>query len=147
MAISSSGLDYKALAAYLCEGVTWSRLREIATRGPGEGGLELFRDSSAACKNLFGKRPSAIIASRPDTDLQFLQLLEGKEHLLHRLAVKDLEQRKLGAETRSAVLHLGNIQLRIRRRVLQEILERCMFLLYYNEAHPTVASELSLIHI
>ena len=111
MAISSSGLDYKALAAYLCEGVTWSRLREIATKGPGQGGLGLFTDSSAACKNLFGKSPSAIIVSRPDTDLQFLQLLQGKEHHLHRLAVKDLEQRKLGAETRSAILHLSLIHI------------------------------------
>ena len=92
MAIRSSGLDYKALAAYLCKGVTWSRLREIATKDPRDGGLGLFKDSSQQCKNLFGKSPSAIIVTRPDSDLRFLKLLEGKEHLLHRLAVKDLEQ-------------------------------------------------------
>ncbi len=78
--------------------------------------------------------------SRPDTDLRFLTLLEGKEHLLHRLAVKDLEQRSLGAETRGAILNLGSIQSRIHRRVLQEILEKCMFLLYYNQKHEQVAS-------
>ena len=123
LAIRSSGLDYKALAAYLCEGVTWSRLREIATKNCADGGLGLFRDSSQQCKNLFGRSPSAIIVSRPDTDLNFLKLLEGKEHLLHRLAVKDLEQRSLSAETKAAVLNLGTIKSRICRRVLQEILE------------------------
>ena len=140
MAIRSSGLDYKALAAYLCEGVTWSRLREIATKDPRDGGLGLFKDSSQQCKSLFGKSPSAIIVTRPDSDLSFLKLLEGKEHLLHRLAVKDLEQRSLGVETRGAILNLGSIQSRIRRRVLQEILEKCMFLLYYNQKHGSVAS-------
>jgi hypothetical protein len=137
-AIAASGLDYKALAAYLCEGVTWSRLREIATLDPAAGGLRLFSDSSQQCKDLFGKSPSAICASRPDTDLAFLKLLEGKEHLLHRLAVKDLEQRSLSADTRSAILNLGDL-----KRILQEILERCMFLLYYNQKHPTVASSTS----
>ena len=56
-AIRASGLDYKALAAYLCEGVTWSRLREIATKGLAEGGLALFRDGSQQCKDLFGTSP------------------------------------------------------------------------------------------
>ena len=65
VAIRSSELDYKALAAHLCEGVTWSRLREIATKDPAYGGLGLFRDSSQQCKNLFGRSPSAIIVSRP----------------------------------------------------------------------------------
>ena len=92
-AIRASGLDYKALAAYLCEGVTWSRLREIATKGLAEGGLALFRDCSQQCKDLFGTSPSAICNSRPDTDLEFLKLLAGKEHLLRKLAVEDLEQK------------------------------------------------------
>ena len=99
MAIRSSGLDCKALTAHLCEGVTWSRLREIATKDPAQGGLGLFSDSSQECKNLFGRSPSAIIVSRPDTDLNFLKCLQGKEHHLHRLAVKDLEQRSLNNET------------------------------------------------
>ena len=76
MAIRSSGLDCKALAAYMCEGVTWTRLREIATKDPRVGGLGLFGDSSQQCKDLFGKSPSAIIVNRPDTDLNFLKLLE-----------------------------------------------------------------------
>ena len=123
--------------------MTWSRLREIATKDPAQGGLGLFSDSSQECKNLFGRSPSAIIVSRPDTDLNFLKFLEGKEHHLHRLAVKDLEQRSLNNETQAAVLNLGDIRSRIGRRVLQEILEKCLFQLYYNQKHPTVASSTS----
>ena len=44
MAIRASGLDYKALAAYFVEGITWTRLREIATRAPADGGLGLFQE-------------------------------------------------------------------------------------------------------
>ena len=142
-AIRASSLDYKALAAYLCEGVTWSRLREIATKGPAEGGLMLFPDASQQCKDVFGRSPSAICDSRPDTDLTFLKLLADKEHILHQLAVKDLEQRSLSTTTRDAILSLGDVKHRIRRRILQEILERCMFLLYYNQKHPHVASSTS----
>jgi hypothetical protein len=141
VAIRVSGLDYRTLASYLVEGITWSRMRELATREPGDGGLGLFRDGSRRCKDVFGRSPSAIVDSRPETDLNFLKLLEGKEHILHRLATKDLDQRSLNAETKAAVLNLGDIKLRIRRRVLQEILERCMFLLYWTAKHPTVACD------
>ena len=54
LAIRISGLHYTALAAYLCEGVTWTGLREIATKYPVHGGLGLFRDTSQQCKDLFG---------------------------------------------------------------------------------------------
>ena len=140
LAIKVSGLDYKALCAYLCEGVVWTRLREIATKDLALGGLGLFRDTSQQCKDLFGKSPSAIMVTRPDTDLKFLKLLAGKEHLFHQLAVRDLEQRSLGAETRAAVLNLGDVKSRIARRILPEILEKCMFLLYFNQKHPSMAT-------
>ena len=130
VAIRVSGLDYKALAAYFVEGITWSRLRELATRDPADGGLGLFRDGSQRCKDIFGRSPSAIIDTRPETDLNFLKLLAGKEHILHMLATRDLEERKLSADTRAAILNLGDLKNRIRRRILQEILERAMFLLH-----------------
>ena len=143
LAIRVSGLDLKGICTYLCEGITWSRLRELATTGQERGGLGIFQNSSQKCKDIFGKSPAAIVVSRPDTDLRFLKFLQGKEHILHRLAEKDLEQRSLNADTRAAVLTLGNIKTRIHRRVLQEILERCMFLLYYNQKHPYVATSTS----
>jgi hypothetical protein len=52
------------------------------------------------------------------TYLKFLKLLEGKAHLLHKLAVRDLEQRSLGAEARAAILSLWDIANGIYRRFL-----------------------------
>jgi hypothetical protein len=144
MALRASGLDYKALAAYLIDGITWSRFRAIATQAPGEGGLSLFRDGSQACKAIFSVSPSSIVQTRPDTDLKFLEFLKGKERTLHRLASRDLEQRtSLGAEFSMAVLNLGDISLRILRLVLCEILHRCMFLMHWSSKHPKVAAECS----
>ena len=145
MAIRASKLDYKNLASYFVEGITWSRLREIATRAPADGGLGLFADGSRPCQNLFGASPSAIIVSRPETDLNFLKLLRGKEHLLWRLASKDLEQRpNLGSETTRAVLNLGDLKQRIQRAILCEIIERVFSLLYENQKnHRKVAENTS----
>ena len=75
--------------------------------------------------------------------MNFLKLIEGKEQLLHQLALKDIQQRLLVAETKAAIVDLGGIKNRINRRVLQEIVERCMFLLYWAVRHPKVAIEIS----
>ena len=70
--------------------------------------------------------------------------MSGKEHVLHKIALKDLEQRtNLGAETTAAVARLGDISLRIRRAVLTEILERCLFLANWSGKHHTIARALS----
>ena len=53
------------------------------------------------------------MGNRPKTDLNFLKLLEGKEHLLHTLATKDLTQNSLKSETTAATLDLANIKDRI----------------------------------
>ena len=98
MAIKASELDYKDFAAYLVEGVTWGRLKAIATQTPAEGGLGLFTETSRACKEFFSASPSAIIKNRPETDHTFLEFLKGKEHTLYLLAERDLHQRtSLGA--------------------------------------------------
>jgi len=85
------------------------------------------------------KSYSAITDTKPETYLKFLKLLEGKDHRVHNLAVRDLEQKSLGAETRAAVLNVGDIKNRMYKRVLQEILEKCMFL-YVNQKHHSVAT-------
>ena len=144
MAIRTSGIEYKAMCAYLTEGITWTRLREIAVRAPVDGGLGLFSDGGRHCQLLFRTSPGSILCNRPETDLNFLRFLRGKEHLLHRLALKDLEQRpKLGAEAVAAVANLGDIKQRIKRAILTEILERCMFLAKWSGAHAKVATQMS----
>ena len=138
-----SGLDYRALAGYLVDGTTWKRLRDLACKEKAFGGLELFKDGSKRCKDIFSKSPSAIVDGRPETDLNFLKLLEGKEHVLHMLATRDLSERELGTAAKTAVLNLGSIKNRIRRRVLQELLERCMFLKWWSGKHKSIVVEAS----
>jgi hypothetical protein len=144
MAVRASELDYKALAAYFVEGVTWTRLRAIAVQMPAAGGLNLFKDGSPACKAIFGSSPSAIVDTRPETDLSFLRFLSGKEHILHKLAKRDLEQRTtLGQDVVIAIENLGDISKRIRRSILSEVLERCMFLAHWSGKHAMVATTTS----
>ena len=78
VAIRVSGLDYRALAGYLVDGTTWKRLRDLACKEKAFGGLELFKDGSKRCNDIFSKSPSAIVDGRPETDLSFLELLEGR---------------------------------------------------------------------
>ena len=69
MAIRVSGLDYKALVAYLCEGVTWSRLKYIATKDLAHGGIWALHGHVSAAQGplfLFGISPSAIIVTKPE---------------------------------------------------------------------------------
>ena len=78
MAVNASELDYKDLAAYLVEGVTWGRLKAIATQAPEAGGLGLFEESSRTRNEIFSSSASAIIKNRPETDHTFLEFLKGK---------------------------------------------------------------------
>ena len=63
---------------------------------------------------------------------------------MHRLAVRDLEQRTgLGPDTVGAVTNLGDIKQRLFREILCEVLERCFFLYYWSGKHDKVATTLS----
>ena len=99
--------------------------------------------STPRCKDIFGRSPASIITTRPETDLRFLEFLKGKEHVLHRLALKDLSQRDLSATTRNAIESLGKILDRVRRGILAELLQRTMHLLYFNVKHPKVTESSS----
>ena len=41
-ALRASRVEYKSLASYLCDGVTWTALQAIAVKPPDAGGLALF---------------------------------------------------------------------------------------------------------
>ena len=93
---------------------------ELASRTLRDGGFGLFRDGSQACKDVFGRSAPNIIDIRPETDLNFLKLRKGTQHILRKLAVKDLQQRSLRVGTQAAILNLGEIKNRIGRRVLRD---------------------------
>lgn len=141
-AIAAYGEDasiYKTLASYLTDGVTWRRLRTLATASQDLGGLALFAESSEACRRIFGKSPSKITTQRPQSDMVFLQLLRGKEQILRQLCLVDVEDRNLAASTRAAVEDLGNARRNIERAILSEVLSRCMFLMHWGTCNGKIA--------
>ena len=139
-ALRASGLQYKSLATYLCEGVTWTTLQAIAVKPRDEGGLALFREGSQEFADAFSAKPSTIIDGRPETDLAFLQFLQGKEEVLRRAAARDMEQRALRGEAVAAAADLGKPALRISRAILVEVLNRCMLLKRWQDKHRWVAA-------
>ena len=144
MALSLSDLNYRGIITYLREGITWARLRDIAVKGRGDGGLSLMRDGSAECKRVFGTSPGPTLEGRPETDLNALRALFGREHALHLCARQDLTQRTtLETSKVDAVASLGSIERRLFRAILMEILERCMFLARWNSKHNHVAEEIA----
>ena len=131
--------NYHALAAHLCDGPTWRRLRAIATTPRASGGLGLFREGSQACHRVFRKAPRTIIDTRPGSDLEFLSFLRFKEDDLHSLCARDLEQRSLALKTKQAVEEIRDPKLMMRRGILAEVLHRCLFLVRWNAKHQQVA--------
>ena len=106
-------------------------------RSRDDGGLALMRDGSTACKRVFGSSPGPTLEGRPETDLNALRALFGREHALHLCARQDLTQRTtLETSKVDAVNSLGHIERRLFRAILMEILERCMFLARWNSKRP-----------
>ena len=136
--------DYKALASYLGDGVTWRRLRALATKPTEDGGLNLFADGSPACFEVFHRAPGGIVHGRPHSDLQFLSFLRGKEEVLAKLCAADMQQRDLAEATKKAVEALRLVEQNIFRSILCEILHRTHYLHFWTGVHPQVAAATSL---
>ena len=139
-ALRASRVEYKSLASYLCDGVTWTTLQAIAVKPPDAGGLALFPEGSQAFADAFSAKPSPIVDGRPETDLAFLQFLQGREEVLRRTAARDMEQRSLRGEAVAAAADLGSPALRISRRILCEVLHRCLLLKRISDKHRWVAA-------
>lgn len=116
--------DYKPIAAALGDGVTWQRLRALATKPIDEGGLALFADGSPQCYEIFHQGPPSIVSGRPLTDKEFLEFLRGKEEVLAKLCLEDGKQRSLQADRQRAVEALGFADQNIKRNILCELLHR-----------------------
>lgn len=60
-----------------------------------------------------------------------------------RSVSQDLGSRNLHADTKAAVLELGDINARIHRQILTLVLEKCMFLHHWSGKHSHVTDETS----
>ena len=134
---------YKTIAAHLADGVTWKRLRTLATTSRAAGGLELFGDGSPACHRMFSRCPGVVVSTRPQTDMEVLEYLRGREATLYALASEDCRQRGLASATKEAIEDLRDLGRNIRRGILAEVLQRCLFLMHWATRENMVAKETS----
>lgn len=98
---------------------------------------------SEECRAIFGQGPSGIIHQRPESDFNFLRFLRKKEHLLHLAAIQDMTQRDLADSTRNGIGSLGFMTDRVRRAILCEVLQRCLFLQFHTYRHERLIQETS----
>ena len=110
----------------------------------GENGLALFPERSAEFKRVFGKAPSSILDGRPVTDLQLLDFLRSREHVLFLTATRDVQDRSLVAKKREAVATLGNHIGRATRSMACELLHRSLYLYFWVEKHGRIGAVESL---
>ncbi len=71
-AIKATRVDLKGFAACLSDGVTWSRLNDVATMSVAPGALGSSPPPRSSARAYLAGGRSAIIVTRPDADLQFL---------------------------------------------------------------------------
>ena len=139
--------DYKVLkrlAEYLGEGSTWTRLQGLASLPVLEGGLGLCEELSPSHKRYFGTAPGSIVDGRPESDLRFLEFLRGREHILHLVASRDVEDRKLSEGTSAAVNLMGNHTGRAQRSVAAEMVHRALYLHRWVNVHKRIAGSMTL---
>ena len=132
----------KKLAEYLGDGSTWQRLQSLATNGILDGGLGLCTVGPREHKRVFGKAPGGIVDGRPESDLNFLRFLRGREQVLHLVCSQDVARRpNLGLATKDAVLLLQDHSGRAGRQVLAEVCHRALYLHWWVNAHGNIAQE------
>ena len=130
----------RKLCEYLGDGCTWQRLQSLATTGVLEGGLGLCTMGSREHKRVFGRAPGSIVEGRPESDLNFLRFLRGREHALHLVTKEDLARRpNLAQATHDAVPLLGDHEGRAMRQVCAEVLHRALYLHWWVNKHGRIA--------
>ena len=134
----------KAICAYLCSGNTWMRLPALASTPVVDGGLGLFAERSNAYAAIFARAPGAIVEGRPESDMNFLAFLGGKEQVLLAWCTRDVEDRALATSTADAIATLGDHRGAAERRVCAEMLHRALFLHHWVNKSAHISNETTL---
>ena len=130
--------DVKLIAAYLGDGITWSRLRGLATRSRADGGLGLMDPLGAAALEFFKEACTAVVDGRPESVYNILRFLGPREVVLRQGVGRDLEERNLGQDARAALAALESPHGRARRAVARELMRRCLWMHWHNLKHPHI---------
>ena len=125
----------KAIGAYLSEGVTWTRLRALATT-PLPDGLGLMAPFSREAADMFSKGCGTVLEGRPESVYNILVFLGPREGTLSRLVERDVAERGLGDTATKAAAALVSVEGRARRMIAREILRRCLYLHWRTSKYP-----------
>ncbi len=148
--VCRAGLDevdvkiHCGICTYLSAGVTWSSLKTIACHSVAEGGLGLFVEGSRAYQAVFSTMPATIVENRPESDMHFLRFLRGRERNLALCADQDVVDRGLAAGARHAAASLADVNGRIERSIIAELLHRALELARFGNKKRCIAAETSL---
>jgi len=138
---------FASMLNYLRDSGTWLRLQAIAVQPAHQGGLAMTTEGSALFKMVFGVAPPAIVDGRPESISIALKWLLPKETTLARLAVRDIEQRGLGADIKEAVASMTNLRDRVFRRLNLDMVERGLFMFYFSKKAKHILPDYSFDEI
>ena len=94
--------EVQCIAAYLSDGITWSRIRGLVTRSRADGGLGLMEPLGREAQDFFQESCGAVVDGRPESVYNILRFLGSRELVLRQAVGQDLERRNLGQDARSA---------------------------------------------
>ena len=134
------------LCTYLnsAQSTTWWHLQCIAVHPPEDGGLGLFREGSREFREIFSAMPGTIVEERPESVMNFLRFLRGREAALAPLAAQDVATRSLKQGAHDAAAALANVAGRVERSIMAELLHRSLHLARHGNLTRHVASHTRL---
>lgn len=123
--------ELHAMNAFLHQGVSWRRLQEIAVQGCDRGGAGLFEAGSVEFVKVFATAPPKVIDNRPESVVDFLGWLVGKDETLGKLAALDVNARNLRFDRVAMALKaFGCPEARAKRLLLYDLTRRSLGIYY-----------------
>ena len=107
---------------------TWWQMQCIAVHPLADGGLGLFREGSREFRAVFSQMLGTIVEDRPESVMNFLRFLRGREKTLALCAAKDVVARDLKQGAYMAAEALANVAGRVERSIMAELLHRSLHL-------------------
>ena len=99
----------------------------------------MVREGSPQYKDAFGAMPSSTVEDRPESVMNFMMFLRGRERIFAQCAAKDVAERSLGETAQQVAASLADVGARVRRSILAELLYRGLLLAKVGNKEGRVA--------
>jgi hypothetical protein len=129
----------EAIETYVRDGITWSRLKTIATGSLEHGCLALFAETSEEGVNFFNRAPPKILDDRPETNCFCLEWLLPRQDVLAKLVVHDLSRRNLTMpQAQQALASLTDRMDCVLRHIDLVLIKKGLYLYYLSKDCHTI---------